>query len=97
MRLDWLQTSTEEHELAALLVDLDPLSIVLNLGIHSVGTLLHCHRSGATCLSLTPAKNTREKCRYDKEVSIFTVILYNYAECLTLMPQNEDTHGDKFH
>ena len=52
MRLDWFQAPTEELKAVALLVNLHPLPIVLDLCVHSVGTLLDCLGNRATRLRL---------------------------------------------
>ena len=52
MRLDWFQAPTEELEAITLLVNLHPLPIVLDLCIHSVGTLFDCLGNRAARLRL---------------------------------------------
>ena len=42
VRLDWFQAPTEELKPVALLVNLHPLPIILDLCVHPVGTLLYC-------------------------------------------------------
>lgn len=50
--LNGLEAPTEELKPPSLFVHLHPFSIVLDLRIHPIGALLHCHGNRATRLSL---------------------------------------------
>lgn len=52
MCLHWLKAAAIKDKRVSLFVDLYSFSIILNLSIHTIGTLLHGHSSGATGLGL---------------------------------------------
>lgn len=52
MRQDRLETAAEVAEVVPLLMHLDPLTVVLDLREHAIGTFLHCILNGLAGLSL---------------------------------------------
>lgn len=56
MRLNRLQTATVVEEVVTLLVHLHPLSVILYLGVHAIGTSLERLFNGLTSLCLKKSK-----------------------------------------
>ena len=54
--LDWLEASAEVLKLVSLLMNLHPLSIVLDLSVHTVRTLLDRCSNSTACLCLQVVK-----------------------------------------
>ena len=54
--LDWLEASAKVLKLVPLLMNLHPLSVVLDLGIHAVRTLLDRRSNSTTSLCLQAVK-----------------------------------------
>ena len=50
--LDGFETPAEELKAVSLLVHLHPLAVILDLGVHPIGTLFHCHGNRTTGFSL---------------------------------------------
>lgn len=48
----WFETTTEVTEVISVLMDLYTLTIILDFGVHAIGTLLHGILNGFTCLCL---------------------------------------------